>query len=210
MRFCTNGIVLMLLLSSRQWAFADIILTPDGRAAATTSGFDYVAFLLDVTGSDIGSFDTMEIQIDTTQGAPTPIDATTTTADTVEGADTSGFNLWLTVPTAVPGGFGLSPFGVTETASQLSGTFASLGNNSASELGTDVFIAQVVLPDGFANSGGTYSFTFFDDSQIVAIIEGPWGVAIPEPSMLPVFCLLAVVWSSRFRRRRRNRASPSK
>jgi hypothetical protein len=174
----------------------------------TTNGSNYIAFDLVVSGAAIGTFDTFELRIESIVGAGLVPDlATPNSAGTFEGDNDSGFSIGLvTSPIFFPGGLDLDEFGVQEGSSLLmSGTFASIGDNSVSNLGT-TFAAQIVLPAGIAGSFGNYSSTFFDNGSLVAERSGSWGnpAAIPEASA-PLACAVAGLLTAAFHGRRRVR-----
>lgn len=92
----------------------------------------------------------------------------------------SGFMATLIAPKSF-GGNELDAFGVdasTDNEYGISGTFASLGSNDASEQG-NYLLAQAVSPGGT----GTYRWVFYDDGTIVGESSGHWGYTlIPEPT----------------------------
>ena len=163
--------------------FAVCLMALPARAAsitvvpgATLLGNPLFEFFLNTTGSE-GTFDTFELIVQSNNlfiqvGPPaTPV---------FQPSEDSGFSAFLTAP-AIFGGQGLSAFGVDaahDTTSLVSGTHASLGNNSASTQG-NYFVAQVVLPPG---TGGSYGFKFFDDGNEVG--SGGGDIGIPEPASL--------------------------
>ncbi|MEM8947183.1 MAG: PEP-CTERM sorting domain-containing protein [Planctomycetota bacterium] len=149
----------------------------------TDAGNERFISSLDVTGGE-GTFDTFEIEIESSErfiqvGTPASRLA-------IGSGEDSGFNRMLDDP--LSWSYGLSDFGVdasTDTPSLVSGTFASLGSNNASNQG-NYDIAQIVMSPG---GGGVYSYAFFDEGLPV----GPTGARIPfgvpEPSTLALVVL---------------------
>lgn len=148
-------------------------------ATDAPGGLPLYAFNLDTTGME-GAFDTIELVIEADAGSTlnqTNADGTLVTSATP--SDDSGFIDLLTAPPNF-GGQGLSSFGVdaaTDLTTGLSGTFASLGSNGASDLG-GYQLAQVV-----SDGAGTFRYAFFDDGTEVGSGSGEWGV-IPEPTSM--------------------------
>lgn len=146
----------------------------------TGGGNDLYTFTVDPTGME-GSFDTWELRIEG------EINQTGNDGIQMPGED-SGFSAFLTAPTGF-GGQELSSFGVdasTDTTAGISGTFASLGTNAASELGAYVAAYVVTAPGG----SGTYSYAFFDDGSEVGSGGGIYG--IPEPTTLALTAIGAL------------------
>ncbi|MEM8947180.1 MAG: PEP-CTERM sorting domain-containing protein [Planctomycetota bacterium] len=172
------GITASLLMTSAH--AGSIEVTPSPTEPGTTGGGnDIYTFVLDPTGME-GTFDTWELRI----VADDPINQTGNDAIQTPAED-SGFSAFLEAPPNFMGQ-GLSAFGVdpsTDTTDGISGTFASLGSNAASEQGAYTAAYVVVAPGG----KGTFSYAFFDDGDEVASGSGFYG--IPEPTSLMLAAL---------------------
>ena len=74
MRVWMFGFVSSLMLCLQPPVSAEIILQTVDNPMGTTGNRDYVAFNLTVNGSDVGTFNTFDVTINVTQGAPVPVD----------------------------------------------------------------------------------------------------------------------------------------
>ncbi|BAM05283.1 PEP-CTERM sorting domain-containing protein [Phycisphaera mikurensis] len=145
-------------------------------AGPTIGGFDAFAFTLLPEQLD-GGFDTIETIVTATSGSFLT-DSDTAASLLNVGDDETSFSAFLTAPSAF-GGKGLSEFGYTEQSALLSGTYASLGNNSASE--GDVLLSQVAFAAGTPGSG-TVRVNLFDNGLVVDQITESF--VVPEPASL--------------------------
>ncbi|MEM8947182.1 MAG: hypothetical protein AAGD11_18555 [Planctomycetota bacterium] len=167
----------------------------------TDAGNERFIFWLDISGGE-GTFDTFELTVQSPKlfnqaGEPGGLVL-------IGSSEDSGFDTCLVLcnPTSngiVPAHFGaffLSGFGLgpaTDTDSLVAGTFASLGSNDASNLGS-YDIAQVVTAPG---GGGTYSYGFYDDGNLVNSSSGSIAFGVPEPGTLALAVLASLGLSTR-------------
>jgi hypothetical protein len=173
---------------------------PEGQVVVSDStilgnGAELLTFVVEIPDGSAGSFDTFELAI-----VGELIQDPSQSGELVRAGDEdSGFLDLLSAPTAF-GGQSLSSFGVdpsTDTSAGISGTFASLGSNEASEQG-NYAVAQVVVPAG---SSLVYQFRFFDDGVQVGSGSGSVGGAlIPEPGGLPLIFIAGIKWLTTRRR----------
>jgi len=180
-----TGLLVAFGVSSVQAASISTVATPGGAPG----GGDLWEFFLDATGSE-GTFDTFELKVQ----AAGPIFNQVGAVDTkvAQPSDDSGFSQFLDAPSNF-GGFGLAPFGIVDTASEVSGTHASLGGNEASEQG-NYFVAQVVIEPG---SQGIFTYEFFDDGDSQGGGGGNIGVPEPASMALAAFGLIGIIATRR-------------
>ena len=179
------GVVVAISSSNSAWAGS---VGVSGPTPAPSPGLDVYTFDLDPTGM-VGGFDTIELIVNSAGIFNQPA-----ALGVIPPSDDSGFNGLLDAPPLF-GGFGYSAFGVTDTTSEVSGTFASLGSNGISNQGS-LFIAQVVVPTG---GTGSFQYSLFDDGSSTASGSGSLGGAIPEPSamVLAMFGMIGIAASRR-------------
>jgi hypothetical protein len=156
----------------------------------TEAGHERFEFFLDTTGVE-GTFDTFELNV-TSNGLFHQIGEAGARLD--QPSQDSGFLYLLTCPTTF-GGHGLSSFGIVDTTSEVSGTYASLGSNSASSQGNYRLAQVVMLPGG----GGAFSFAFFDDGQPIGQTGTGISFGVPEPETLALLAVCCLALSGRRR-----------
>ena len=182
------GVVVAISSSNSAWAGS---VGVSGPTPAPSPGLDVYTFDLDPTGM-VGGFDTIELIVNSAGIFNQPA-----ALGVIPPSDDSGFNGLLDAPPLF-GGLGYSAFGVTDTTSEVSGTFASLGSNDIANQG-NLFIAQVVVPTG---GSGTFSFEFFDDGNSVGGGSNSFGgEIIPEPGTITLAGLSVIGLLSSRRRR---------
>ncbi len=163
------------------------------NTGTTAGGLDFVSFTL-LPEELTGQFDTLDLALTLTTGTYLA-DADVTASLLNVGDDETSFSVFLTAP-ALFGGKGLSEFGYTETSTLLGATYASLGNNNASNSIT--LLGQVVLNEGLANSVGSIRVLLLDNGQEVGEISETFGV--PEPTSLALVGLGGLLMAGRRRR----------
>ncbi|MEM8947184.1 MAG: PEP-CTERM sorting domain-containing protein [Planctomycetota bacterium] len=149
-----------------QFSFGDI----------TASGDVLTTITLDVTGFE-GTFDTFEISVEPCTSAVEFIQLSSSLV--IAPSNDTGFSAFLIAPMNF-GGQALTPFGIVDTTSLVSGTFASLGNNSASTQG-NYDVAYIVT--GRGPGAGWTQANFFDDGVLVDSFGG-LATLCPEPTSL--------------------------
>ncbi len=140
----------------------------------TAGNRHYVAFTL-IPGADQGNFDTIDVTITATSGAFLA-DADSGPSLNNEGDDETSFSISLLIA-------GLTQFGYTESTTELSATFSSLGGNTISDV--DRFLGQVVYDA--PNSGGVIDITLKDGGIVIGNPTETFGV--PEPASLALLAI---------------------
>lgn len=164
------------------------------KTNSTEAGNLLLEFYL-VPGIHAGNFDTIELFISggpmNQLGPPGEL--------VIQPSEDSGFSAFLTAPASF-GGQGLAVFGVdasTDRTSAISGTFASLGSNEASNQG-DYLLAQVVSPT--LEDGLFFHYGVYDDGNFVAGGDALLPLTpprLPEPGSLCLTCVALLSLSLR-------------